>query len=310
MNLIGHIDAVKLLLAKGANPNVCAREAHTALMIAMYVSEELTQALLSAGANVNAVNNKGYSALHFAAWDGQLKMCGKLVDAGAQPDQQTEDRNTPLSLACHGDSLDVANFLIGCGCNVNNADKDLDTPLLYAAYNGNLSLVNKLLECGADAHAMNVVKATALWNAAYKGHDSVVLRLMRENVPLDIRSKGIDQTAQQLVPQNCYENPVTPLFAALDRNHLHIGKLLVSGGACLAELRYSWFSLGMMPAVLSSDNDAHAWFVKKVTNPRSLLCLSCMSIRNLLGRQLSAKVHELQIPKMLETTLIRGLFDT
>lgn len=305
-----HVETVKLLLAKGANPNVRVNETQTALMVAMYVDNEITDALIAAGADVNALNDRQYSVLHFAAWDGMKSLCLKLAEANARLDDQTFDKNTPLSLACHGDSYEVADFLISRGCNVNNADKDNDTPLLYAAFNGNLPLVNRLLESGADAFAKNVVGATAVWNAAYKGHDDVVLRLIRENVPLDIPSQGIDQTAPHQQPHYCYEDPVSPLQAALDQQHVHIGKLLVAGGASLSELRYSWFRLDRVPQVLSEDSSAREWFINRLTNPSSLLAISGLYVRSALGRRLTTRIRELELPRTLEAMLIRGVIDT
>lgn len=61
----------------------------------MHVSE----LLLEEGANVNAVQQDGYTCLHAASANGQLEMVQLLLCFGAKKDVQLEDGRTPLDLA-------------------------------------------------------------------------------------------------------------------------------------------------------------------------------------------------------------------
>lgn len=56
---MGHVDAVKLLLSHGADPNLQDVGGHTSLHLAMLNTEldaDVTQALVTAGADVNLRN--------------------------------------------------------------------------------------------------------------------------------------------------------------------------------------------------------------------------------------------------------------
>jgi uncharacterized protein len=106
-------EMMKLLLTAGANPQVTTKAGRTALMVAAgidmwYVNEdsgtnedalEALKVALAAGADVNAVNNDGETALHGAAFRGSNEMVQLLVDAGAKLDVVSKLGFTPLMVA-------------------------------------------------------------------------------------------------------------------------------------------------------------------------------------------------------------------
>jgi ankyrin repeat protein len=95
--LCGDIEVMKLLLAKGADPNINTDDGTTPLMAAAGVgysdgfihdiSEETTigamRLILDLGADVNAQNKRGLTALHGAAHKANLAEIQLLVDRGA-----------------------------------------------------------------------------------------------------------------------------------------------------------------------------------------------------------------------------------
>jgi ankyrin repeat protein len=121
--LCGDLTVVKLLLAHGADPLIPTSDHTTPLMVASGVgwadgmlreySEdqtiELIKLLLSLGADVNAANDHGITALHGAGYKGANKAVQLLVDRGAKLDvlDKGEDygfgvssvRMTPLNWA-------------------------------------------------------------------------------------------------------------------------------------------------------------------------------------------------------------------
>jgi uncharacterized protein len=119
-------DVVELLLAKGADPNK-ARDAYTgktALMAAAGLHAGIVQALLSAGANVNARGKNGATALINAAEANHPDSLKMLLDAGAQLESKATRGRTPLMIAVMNGSVDAARFLVQRGARIDVADED------------------------------------------------------------------------------------------------------------------------------------------------------------------------------------------
>lgn len=82
---------VKQLLSAGADVDAKNElgwtSLHTLASMAIYGYDvtELTQILLDAGANVNAASDKGYTTLHWAAKTNKLDLVTLLLKAGADP---------------------------------------------------------------------------------------------------------------------------------------------------------------------------------------------------------------------------------
>lgn len=80
-----NLEAVKLLLASGADPSLRAStEFQYPLQAACWHgSDEVVNALIAAGAEVNAFGGKYHSALQAAACEGQSDIMAALINAGA-----------------------------------------------------------------------------------------------------------------------------------------------------------------------------------------------------------------------------------
>lgn len=100
--------------------------------------------LITAGANVNAKNGRGSTALHAVPSKG----CNTVSWAGdARYDTLTE----------------IARFLIKSGADVNARNKDGETPLMIAAGFGGGAICEVLLSSGAEVNARDNAGRTALW---------------------------------------------------------------------------------------------------------------------------------------------------
>ena len=116
--------------------------------------------LVEAGVDLDAsfTDGEGYTAVHFAAWDGKDEILAYLLEAGAKADLVGEDGYTALLLAAAGGHLDCVELLVENGADVNRRLKDDNiyfskqggTPLTVAFINGFLGMALFLIDSGAD----------------------------------------------------------------------------------------------------------------------------------------------------------------
>ena len=98
----GNTEAVRRLVAAGANPNYQTDSVNTVLMWATTHGHlDAARALLDAGAEVNAQDRLGGTALIVAAANGDLAMVAMLLQAGAEPHVADHDGNTAAAWASH-----------------------------------------------------------------------------------------------------------------------------------------------------------------------------------------------------------------
>ncbi|MEN3335933.1 MAG: hypothetical protein V7641_5298 [Blastocatellia bacterium] len=122
--LYGDLDAVRLLLANGADPNLRNEAGATALMWAVADADKL-RLLLDRGADVNARSDDGRTPLLIAAGQfGSSSIVKLLLDRGASPSAKSPTNigySTPLSeAAVIGDDA-LLRMLIERGAEVKSA---------------------------------------------------------------------------------------------------------------------------------------------------------------------------------------------
>lgn len=106
------IDAMRLLMGRGADPNIATLSGATPLMVAAgigWMANHTTNApvnpmeavkyCLQLGADVNAADSRGYTALHGAAYLGNNEMVSFLVDHGARVDVKSKSGDTVADMA-------------------------------------------------------------------------------------------------------------------------------------------------------------------------------------------------------------------
>jgi uncharacterized protein len=138
-------------------------------------SDQLERTLADPGA-VSAVSYDGWTALHLAAFFGQLNAAARLLESGASLAAVSQNplANTPLHAAVAGGHSEVSLFLIARGADVDARDSGRHTPLHIAAEAGYLPVVEALLARGADSHAVDAEDKTPMSRAAARNHTAVV----------------------------------------------------------------------------------------------------------------------------------------
>jgi ankyrin repeat protein len=151
---IDHLEYIRLLLARGANPNARMKDSTETRTIFTH------QWLYEDGA----------TAFLRAAQSGDVTLMRLLLANGADPNIATTNNTTPLMVASG----------IGWVEGVTNEQSAKE----------NLDAVKLLLELGADANAVDGDGRTALHGAAHKGRNEVVQILVDHGAKLDARDGG------------------------------------------------------------------------------------------------------------------------
>jgi ankyrin repeat protein len=144
----GNFNQILAILTQGANVDATDRDGTTALMFAAQQGyTEIVRVLIEAGANLNLPRKRyGLTALMLAASEARADVLQTLVAAGADVNAKNDDGSTALMIAAHKGHLMVVQILLGAGADVNLQDKDEDSALKLAAQEGHSSVVKALLE--------------------------------------------------------------------------------------------------------------------------------------------------------------------
>jgi ankyrin repeat protein len=136
--------------------------------------------LAAKGADPNAVSQQGLSPLGIAAQYGKEKAAVALLQAGADPARPIgEGGYTALMLATANHSEPLVQALIQKGVDVNARNSGGVTALMIAAANSRADMVELLVHAGADVKAKTERGDTALSIARDKG-DQKVIKLLDE----------------------------------------------------------------------------------------------------------------------------------
>jgi ankyrin repeat protein len=240
----GRQQAVRVVLkqiAGGAERGaVDAREADgtTALHWAVRANElEIAQLLLRAGADANAANRYGVSALSLAATNGNAAMIGALVKAGADVNASPREGQTVLMTAARAGNAAAVRALLDHGSEPNASERWLgETALMWAAAHNHAAAVQVLVDYGAELDARSALSTiptlraagiglitmefpkggwTALMYAAREGALDAARTLGRAGA--DLNASGPDGT--------------TPLVLAIINAHYDVAAALLDAGA-------------------------------------------------------------------------------
>jgi ankyrin repeat protein len=120
-----------------------------------------------------------------AAATGDSLTVQELLAQGADIEARDANGRSALLLATHHNEVDVARTLIDAGANVNAMDNIIDSPFLYAGAEGRLEILRMTLLRGADLASVNRYGGTALIPAAHHGHIETVRELLDTEIDID-----------------------------------------------------------------------------------------------------------------------------
>jgi uncharacterized protein len=148
--------------------------------------------LVQSGADVKAVQADGATALHWAAYHGDVSLASLLLEAGAEVAAPNRNGSTPLWLAASQGDAPMIEALLQSGADANEQLPLGRRPLMLAARSGRVDAVRALLDGGADPNAREDARGTtALMQAADQGHADVIAVLLEGGADVAAASKPV-----------------------------------------------------------------------------------------------------------------------
>lgn len=156
----GDVNTVRALIKDGADVNAAQGDGVTALHWAARRGDPvMTETLLVAGANVRAATRMvAVTPLHLAAERGAGAVVTALLKAGADANATTLTGATPLMLAAAaGDGASVT-ALLDAKANIEAKERDRgQTPIIYAAAANRAEIIKLLIARGANPNVQTTI---------------------------------------------------------------------------------------------------------------------------------------------------------
>jgi len=238
------------------------------------VDREAVRSLLKQGANVNATQADGATALHWASYRDDLESADLLIRSGANVNARNDLGATPLWAACQNGSESMVGRLLTAGANPNAALLLGETPVMVAARSGSPAVVELLAAQGANVNARAARGQTALMWAVAQKHPEVVKVLLANGA--DIHARSDSWTEVMAVPPHGYleynraipHGSETALMFAARVDDLASAKLLVAAGANVND-EDAWGVSAVVLAAHSGFTDVVEFLLEKGANANS-----------------------------------------
>lgn len=186
----GDKEKVQSLLSQGANVNARDKDGNTALMKAALISEdlEIVKLLLDKGAKVNAQNNEGDTALIYAAESKEADILQALLGKGAAINHQNKNGYSALIMASAGTNR-FANFkvLVERGANLE-LKTERGTALSYSISNNLAENVKLLLQKGAKTNELDENENTLLMKASANGNPEIIKMILAKDTNINAKN--------------------------------------------------------------------------------------------------------------------------
>ncbi|KAL8952036.1 MAG: hypothetical protein Q9222_002023 [Ikaeria aurantiellina] len=183
------------------------------------IGKNLAEELEVSTAQIDVVDNSGYTTLAWASARGDCESVLLLLEHGATIDIANDVGQEPIHLAAQTGDVDTIRVLIQYGANVNEEVRQTCmTPIHFAAeYQDCLEQVLGLFELGAQVEGRDYLGWTPLHWACWKGHTASL------NALLDSGASALTKTDDGNAPI---------LLAVASNSHQCVHQLIKAGADC------------------------------------------------------------------------------
>jgi len=267
----GDTAAVRALLKQGADVNAAEGDGTTALHWAARAGDaELVQMLVYAGANVKAATRLGaYTPLMMAAQAGHAEAVAALVAGGSDVKATSTTGTTPLMFAAQSGDTRTVTTLVEAGSEVNAKETAMgQTPLMFAAAHNRVDVVKLLLAKGADVAATSKVvdlrKLSSPEEEFFRQRAQAQGGAQAGPRPPDVAGVTRQFRYNELVGTS---GGFAPLHFAVRQGHFDVVKALVDGGADVNQINPGDKSTPLAVATINGHFDIGKYLLDKGADP-------------------------------------------
>ncbi|HMO81144.1 MAG TPA: ankyrin repeat domain-containing protein [Pyrinomonadaceae bacterium] len=210
------LEPVEIVAVSGVVTFSRVADFRTELASAVYAEDlESVLELLAAGADPNGEEEDGDTPIFISAEDDTVDIARALLSYGARANHVNEKGQNALFRVAEEGSLDMAKLLIAHGADVNQADQRGKTPLILAAEWSGPDVVKALLDAGAKIEVADNRGWTALMQAAWEESVEKVRLLLIAGAKVNAKNKK-GETAWNLAHQEDVQDLLVSYGATVD----------------------------------------------------------------------------------------------
>jgi ankyrin repeat protein len=237
------------------------------LQAARNFDHDAAMLLVLEGADVDAAENDGTTALHWAAYAGADALAVALLEAGADPNATNRYGLTPLQAAAEGGFAVSVIALLDAGADANAVLPEGETILMTAARAGDPIALKALVDSGADIEARDgFYGETALIWAAIEDHAEAVRVLQTAGADINGRSAAMDYQSRRAGQSILGLGEWTPMMYAARENSLAAGHALIEVGADL-DLKDPDGATALVLAIINAHYEFADMLIEAGTDP-------------------------------------------
>jgi ankyrin repeat protein len=199
----GDVEAVRALIRQGADVNAAQGDGSTALHWAAELGDlTMVELLVGAKADVGARTRlDDLTALHLAAEQGHGAVVRRLLDAKADARALTSHGESVLHFAARGGSAEAVTALVARGADPNARERVWgQTPLMFAAGWNRPEALRALLQAGAD-----VALTSTVLDVGRRARQDGVAKKARDSVLAHYRAASDDPVTWRPTPAQVQE---------------------------------------------------------------------------------------------------------
>lgn len=272
------LKSITYLLDQGVHVDLRDKEGYhwTPLMEAVGEGHlEMVKLILARGAGVNSLDSRNASPLHISVARENMEMIRLVLESGADLEQSSgwidsktggDDLGAPLHAAIQAGNLAAVRLLLERGANINAVTPAKSHSALNRALGKrDFTLVRLLLEKGADPNVPRDGPVNPLTQAAYVG-DAEIVKLMIA------KGAGMERQSAQLL--HTFDSPRTvgaPMHAAVREGNIKVSTVLADSGSKIDQPSPRYQETPLHAAALHGNTAMCRWLLEKGANPQARL---------------------------------------